>query len=114
MAMLTAVARMFRTEMKHQMLTAGAKRIFKRVANRSERYASISLAEYGSDADDAMMENMAEEFSDSERCSYCRKSAPAHRMFWVKQFEWGACDCCESFTWMPMCTSCCTPPGLTY
>ena len=120
MAMLTKAARQIRTGgMKYSAFSArgnvratDAKRFSKRLANRSERHFNIQLAEYGSEADDAMMAKMAEEFSDNEYCSYCRSSGPAHHFFWVKRFEAGACDCCEHFAWVPVCTSCCTPPGL--
>ncbi len=92
MAMLTAVARMIRTGgMKYSAFSARgyiratrAKRLYKQLANRSERRTPISLAEYGSEEDDAMMENMVQEFSDNELCSYCRVPGPAHHFFWVK------------------------------
>ena len=103
--MLTSVARMLRTDMTHQMLTAGAKRIFKRETNRSERRAPLGLEEYGTEEDDIILAKPF--FAENDVvCSSCGSVSPEHRIIYVKRREWGPCDCCEHFSCEPICPDC--------
>ncbi len=104
--MLTAVAQMFRSEMRHRMVTGRAKRIFKRSANRSERYVPIPVEEYA-DVDEGLVPFYAE---GDESCSCCGRPVPSHLATYVLRVEPEGCGCCWFRYWVPHCPDCVRMP----